>query len=67
MKCPHCLVTFHDDWTYWRHPVGENEWKQLYQDCMGLFAFKTTVCPACKRIICAVEVTPIPGQSETKN
>ena len=56
MKCPHCLVSFHDNWLEWQYQRGD-EWKGLYQDDMGLFGFKTTLCPACNRIICAINVT----------
>ena len=66
MKCPHCLVTFHDDWTYWSHPVGSDTWEQLYKDCTGVFAFITTLCPACERIICAVEVIRTPRLASSK-
>ena len=63
MKCPHCLVSFHDNWLEWQYQRGD-EWKGLYQDGMGLFGFKTTLCPACNRIICAINVIRIPHRGK---
>ena len=59
MKCPHCLVSFHDHWTQWFNERGGVERRRFYQDCQGIFIFKTTVCPTCERIICAVERTSL--------
>ena len=45
MKCPHCLVSFHDSWLDW-YPSStqtadgrDKEW---------FFSIKSTLCPACK-------------------
>ena len=48
MKCPHCLVSFHDAWGYWMNQDGQD----YYTDCKWSFRFKSTVCPACKQLIC---------------
>ena len=47
MKCPHCLVSVHSTWKHWGNPWGEKsieDWKYTFQ-------FRSTVCPACKRLI----------------
>ena len=41
MKCPHCLVSFHDVWDAW----------PSLSDCKAHFSFKSTVCPACNQLI----------------
>ena len=41
MKCPHCLVTFHD-----RH-----EFEYVGRDADGEFATATMKCPACNRFV----------------
>ena len=39
MKCPHCLVEFHD------------EWSEVYldKDCKGMWFARHTQCPACEK------------------
>ena len=49
MKCPHCLVFFHDVWTFWGH-TSQNTYKDSSEDCDGIFELKSTVCPKCKRL-----------------
>lgn len=41
MKCPHCLVAFHD----------KEEEKYLGQDCEGPWGISTVKCPTCDRMI----------------
>ena len=50
MKCPHCLVSFHDARHSWRYPTGRN-----YSDCEYTFQFRSAACPACKRLICILD------------
>ena len=59
MKCPHCLVSFHDVWTQWFYEV-KGERQSNYEASHAYFAFRTTVCPACKQIICSVVRTTYP-------
>ena len=41
MKCPHCIVSFHDDWsTIWRRSDVDGDWMVQFTDC-----------PSCKRLI----------------
>lgn len=46
MKCPHCLVMFHDEWL--RVPL------QL-RDEKGLWFSSHTVCPSCKKAVIKLE------------
>ena len=46
MKCPHCLVFFHDNWTSWS--AGGD---LTHSDRNGKFRFESTVCPACDQLI----------------
>ena len=51
MKCPHCLVSFHDDWIEWRVRRPHNYDLRL-SDSKAKFGFKSTLCPTCKQLIC---------------
>jgi hypothetical protein len=42
MKCPHCLVSFHDEWSWWVIDVDVHEQSSML---VG-----RTRCPSCKRI-----------------
>ncbi len=54
MKCPHCLVEFHEDQTWWS--VG------LAADSEGVWSLTRRTCPACKKFVIYLENgTPIPG------
>ena len=50
MKCPHCLVSFHDTWSSWRVQSGASN-----QDCKAAFYFVSTLCPECKQFIFRLE------------
>jgi len=41
MKCPHCLIAFHDQWDH----------KNIGTDMEGIWSFLTQTCPVCKRFI----------------
>lgn len=41
MKCPHCLVAFHDEWTE----------LDLQRDKDGLWDVVRTLCPSCRQLI----------------
>ena len=56
MICPHCLVSFHDDWTAWSY-VSKGGRSHQYNDSMGIFGIRTTECPECKQLICNVDRT----------
>jgi len=43
MKCPHCLVDFHDQQTLWSIYVG--------QDTNGQWVLSRRACPACNRFV----------------
>jgi hypothetical protein len=43
MKCPHCLVDFHDEQTLWSVSLGD--------DGEGLWFAERRTCPACKRFV----------------
>jgi hypothetical protein len=45
MKCRHCLVEFHDEWSY----------SGLGEDRDGQFIVSYTICPSCKRLNAAYE------------
>ena len=51
MKCPHCLVSFHDSWE--AVSVGRD-----HQLSLGI---KRTICPACNRPILILGRSPNPG------
>ena len=50
MKCPHCLVSFHDSWGTW-YKSG----RAVHKDATSEFQFKDTLCPACKQRIFVLE------------
>ena len=50
MKCPHCLVSFHDSWTSWFFRGGDGR-KAVVHDREASFAFSSTTCPSCKKLI----------------
>ena len=54
MKCPHCLISFHDDWTAWSYVSKAGRIAQC-QDSIGIFGIRTTECPECKQLICKVD------------
>ena len=47
MKCPHCLVSFHDRWSSWASSDG----RRVHLDCKAEFHLSSTVCPACDQLI----------------
>jgi hypothetical protein len=47
MKCPHCLVEFHDQQTLWCAYVG--------QDKVGQWILARRSCPACNRFVLVLE------------
>jgi hypothetical protein len=54
MKCPHCLVEFHEDQTWWSFVLGA--------DSEGPWILSRRTCPACKRFVIFLENgTPMPG------
>jgi hypothetical protein len=54
MKCPHCLVDFHDEQTRWSVSLGD--------DCEGLWVLERRTCPACKRFVVSLKNGPLlPG------
>jgi Domain of unknown function (DUF4145) len=54
MKCPHCLVEFHEDQTWWS--------VSLAADSEGVWSLTRRTCPACKKFVIYLENgTPIPG------
>ena len=50
MKCPQCLVSFHDAWHSWDYLTG-----RICSDCEWTFQFRSAACPACKRLICILD------------
>ena len=61
MKCPHCLVAFHADWTEWSYCTKQGEWSPIYRDCEWDFRFISTMCPTCKQLICLLEKSTFGG------
>ena len=55
MKCPHCLVFFHDAWTEWSYVTKESKRSLIYPDCKWTFQAKSTLCPACGQLIFRVD------------
>lgn len=54
MKCPHCTVHFHDNWSvdwFFRNRQGGHFLKDNYRD-EGHYrlAYRSAVCPACKEV-----------------
>jgi hypothetical protein len=47
MKCPHCLVDFHEQQTLWSLYLG--------QDANGQWALSRKTCPACNRFVLHIE------------
>jgi hypothetical protein len=45
MKCPHCLITIHDN----------EEWVKLLRDCKGQWYVYQQICPNCKQNIISLE------------
>ena len=62
MKCPHCLVSFHDSWTAWSFKSDSGS-APLFQDCKARFYFQSTVCPACNQLICKLHRNPLSSSS----
>ena len=63
MKCPHCLVSFHDSWSRWfwdPTDVG----KVIAFDRETGFGFSSTTCPSCKKLI--FELNQLPRQTPSK-
>ena len=63
MKCPHCLISFHDSWTPWLfgRPDANGRMdsdKAIVYDREAAFTFSTTTCPSCKRLICKLNRVP---------
>ena len=61
MKCPHCLVSFHDDWSWWHVQSGESN-----KDCKAAFGFSSTLCPECKQLIFRMERQPFNTPTATE-
>lgn len=60
MKCPHCLVDFHDEQTFWSVALGS--------DADGQWLLSRRTCPACRRFVLYLEngVPPQPvAQGQT--
>ena len=55
MKCPHCLVSFHDVWTVWYCRGAGGKSINGFADSKGTFRFKSTVCPTCKQLVFNIE------------
>jgi hypothetical protein len=47
MKCPHCLVEFHADQTWWSVFIG--------QDADTYWLVSRRTCPACRRFVLELE------------
>ena len=47
MKCPHCLVEFHDAQTWWSMAIGN--------DSEGAWLLSRRFCPACNRFVLYLE------------
>lgn len=60
MKCPHCLIAFHESWTTLPLVSGE----AALQDARGLWFSKVTQCPACKH--CSIVLLVRRGSSITE-
>ena len=52
MKCPHCLVSFHDAWTKWLDSRNKTD---SCSDCKWVFRAKRTLCPECGQLIFRVD------------
>ena len=68
MKCPHCLISFHDAWTTWfcSEEKGRREGYKIlesYSDCKWLFQAKSTLCPTCGQLIFRVDRSSRSGGS----
>ena len=55
MKCPHCLVSFHDSWSSWVGTTG----RVSSSDCKAKFQLSSTVCPACMQLIFRMSRKPL--------
>ena len=55
MKCPHCLVSFHDAWTQWDYLTKQGTRSPVYPDCKWTFQAISTLCPACGQLIFRVD------------
>ena len=60
MKCPHCLVSFHDHWIKWSY-VGRDGRHEMQRDRGAQFGFSTTVCPTCGKLTCGLIQASLPG------
>ena len=63
MKCPHCLVSFHDSWNSWFFH-GSDGSAAVVDDREASFAFSSTTCPSCKKLIC--ELNRFPRQTPNR-
>ena len=54
MKCPHCLVSFHDSWSSWAC-----HGRAVPSDCKAEFQLSSTVCPACMQLIFRMRRAPL--------
>jgi hypothetical protein len=56
MKCPHCLVEFHEDQTRWSVSLGS--------DIDGLWIVERCTCPACRKFVVFLkDAQMIPGHA----
>ena len=62
MKCPHCLVSFHDVWTDWFYGTSRTGGViSVAQDGRGTFKLKSTWCPTCTQLIFSIERYALSG------
>jgi hypothetical protein len=50
MKCPHCLIDFHEDQTRWSVSLAD--------DAEGWWVLERRTCPACRRFIMFLDNGP---------
>jgi Domain of unknown function (DUF4145) len=54
VKCPHCLVEFHGDQTWWSVSIGK--------DAGGAWLLVRRECPGCRKYVLELENGPVPVQ-----
>lgn len=54
MKCPHCLESFHPEFAFTQLSDTRGAW---VADREGYWRVRTTLCPACSRIVVVLQVT----------
>ena len=52
MKCPHCLIAIHAEWSAWSVEEKGTSYLGAYEEYSKTdFHVESTLCPACKRLI----------------